>query len=117
MKDYRAGIDVGSTTVKFVMIDDDDAIIFSDYRRHCSKIQETLANLLSEAVRQVGNCGLRMMITGSGSINLGKALGISFVQEVTAVADALKKGLPVARIPDQLPVQVVKWRVPVGIRK
>ena len=78
MKDYRAGIDVGSTTVKFVMIDDDDAIIFSDYRRHCSKIQETLADLLSEAVRQVGNCGLRMMITGSGSINLGKALGIGY---------------------------------------
>ncbi len=94
MKDYRAGIDVGSTTVKFVMIDDDDAIIFSDYRRHCSKIRETLADLLSEAVRQVGNCGLRMMITGSGSINLGKALGISFVQEVTAMADALKKLYP-----------------------
>ncbi len=91
---YRAGIDIGSTTVKLVVLDAEDNIIYGQYRRHMAKTQETLACLLHEAIERLGDCALKVKITGSGSINLGKALGIEFVQEVVAVATALKKVAP-----------------------
>lgn len=89
MNMYRAGIDIGSTTVKLVIINSENKILYGEYRRHCAHIQETLAQLLSEAKEVVGNCSLKLKITGSGAINLGKALGIEFIQEVAAVASAL----------------------------
>lgn len=90
MKKYRAGIDIGSTTVKLVVLDDADEILYGEYRRHQAHTQETLSTLLEEAKKSVGECELQVCITGSGAINLGKALDISFVQEVVAVATALK---------------------------
>ncbi len=94
MKKYRAGIDIGSTTVKLVILDDADKILYGEYRRHQAHTQETLTALLTEAKAAVGECELLIRITGSGSINLGKALAIPFVQEVVAVAAALKKRAP-----------------------
>ena len=94
MKEYRAGIDIGSTTVKLVVLDAEDNIIYGQYRRHMAKTQETLASLLSEAIECLGDCALKVKITGSGSINLAKALKIEFIQEVVAVATALKKVAP-----------------------
>ena len=90
MKKYRAGIDIGSTTVKLVLLDDNNEIIYRRYRRHGANTQSALADLLQEAKDSIGECELRAKITGSGSINLAKALGIEFVQEVVAVATALK---------------------------
>ncbi len=94
MKEVLAGIDIGSTTVKLVLTDEHDTILFGEYRRHQAHTQETLAALLTEARDAVGDCALRVKITGSGSINLGKALGIGFVQEVVAVATALQAVAP-----------------------
>ena len=94
MNEYRAGIDVGSTTVKLVILGEDDSVLFGEYRRHQAHTQETLAQLLSEARTALGPCTLRAAITGSGSMNLGKALGIPFVQEVVAVATALQSVAP-----------------------
>ena len=94
MKQYRAGIDIGSTTVKLVVLDENDNIIFGRYRRHQAHTQDTLCSLLTEAREVTGECLLQAGITGSGSINLGKALNITFVQEVVAVASALRKNCP-----------------------
>ena len=94
MKEYRAGIDIGSTTVKLVVLDDNDDIIYGQYRRHMARTQATLAELLAEAKNKIGECSLRIKITGSGAINLAKALEIEFVQEVVAVATALKHEAP-----------------------
>ena len=94
MKEYRAGIDIGSTTVKLVVLDDNDNIIYGQYRRHMARTQATLAELLAEAKNKIGECSLRIKITGSGAINLAKALEIEFMQEVVAVATALKKVAP-----------------------
>ena len=90
MKTYRAGIDVGSTTVKLVVMDNAGKILFGDYCRHHADIQTTLKDLLIKAQNQIGECQLRIRITGSGSISLGQALELPFVQEVAAVATALK---------------------------
>ena len=91
---YRAGIDIGSPTVKLVLTDDTGKIVFGQYRRHNAHTQKTLADLLKEAEETVGNCRLQTKITGSGAINLGRALGIGFVQEVAAVASALQTAYP-----------------------
>ena len=94
MKTYRAGIDIGSTTVKLVLLDEKDQPVYQEYRRHMAHTQETLAVLLKDARAITGPCMLRPGITGSGAINLSKALNILFVQEVVAVATALQKAAP-----------------------
>ncbi len=94
MQTYRAGIDIGSTTVKLVLLDREGNSVYQDYRRHMAHTQETLAALLKEAREVTGPCLLIPGITGSGSINLGKALGIPFIQEVVAVASALQSAAP-----------------------
>ena len=94
MKEYRAGIDVGSTTVKLVIIDEREKILFGEYRRHMAHTQKTLKALLDEAYASLGDCRLRVRITGSGSINLARALGIEFIQEVVAVRTALMHSAP-----------------------
>ncbi|MBO5338379.1 MAG: 2-hydroxyacyl-CoA dehydratase [Clostridia bacterium] len=91
---YRVGIDIGSTTVKVVVINENDEIVFEKYERHLSHTQDKLYSLLCEVKDSLGECDIKVKITGSGSINLGKALNIDFVQEVTAVAVALKHLAP-----------------------
>lgn len=76
MRTYRAGIDIGSTTVKLVLLDENNQVLFGDYCRHHAHTQNTLKALLVKAKEVVGECSLRASITGSGSINLGKAMGI-----------------------------------------
>ena len=90
MKTYRAGIDVGSTTVKLVLLDESDGIVYGEYRRHQAHTQETLAALLEEARAAVGPCALQLRITGSGAINLGKALDIPFSDIPEVFRDGLK---------------------------
>ena len=76
MREYTAGIDIGSTTVKLVVLDENDRILYGQYKRHMARTQATLAELLAEARQQIGECKLRARITGSGAINLAKSLGI-----------------------------------------
>ncbi len=94
MNTYRAGIDIGSTTVKLVVLNEQDEIIYGEYIRHGANTQKALGDLLKDAQAKLGACTLKVRITGSGSINLGKALQIDFTQEVVAVATALKKVAP-----------------------
>jgi len=94
MQTFRAGIDIGSTTVKLVLLDQNDQMVFGRYIRHRAHTQKALADLLREAREQLGPMDLSARITGSGSINLGKVLGIPFEQEVVAVAGALKHRAP-----------------------
>ena len=94
MHRYRAGIDIGSTTVKLVLLNDCNEIVYERYRRHQANIQGVLSEILEEAGQKLGECEICAGITGSGSINLGKALEIQFVQEVVAVAAALQTIAP-----------------------
>ena len=90
----RVGNDIGSTTVKIVILNEDGVVLFSDYRRHFAQIQETLAELLEEARTTLGDVSVSAMITGSGGLTLANHLGIPFTQEVVAVATALKASAP-----------------------
>ena len=91
---YTLGIDIGSTTVKIAILNEQKDIIFSDYKRHFANIQETLSDLLKEAITKHGNLIVNPMITGSGGLTLANHLGIPFTQEVIAVSSALQKEAP-----------------------
>ena len=93
-KKYLLGIDIGSTTVKIAILDDDSNLLFSDYERHFANIQETLADLLQKAYEKLGELNVSPMITGSGGLTLANHLNIPFVQEVIAVSTSLKKLAP-----------------------
>ena len=90
----RLGIDIGSTTVKIVIIDDEGSILFSDYERHFANIQETLASLIKKAQELLGDINVSPVITGSGGLTLSKHLDITFVQEVVAVSTSLQDFAP-----------------------
>ncbi len=88
------GIDIGSTTVKIAILDEEHHILFADYERHYANIRETLSGLLTKARRQLGNLTLHPMITGSGGLTLAGCLNVPFTQEVIAVAAALMELAP-----------------------
>ena len=94
MNTYTLGIDIGSTTVKIAILDENDRLLFADYERHFANIQETLADLLEKAEKQLGEMTLCPVITGSGGLTLANHLEIPFVQEVIAVSTSLQKMAP-----------------------
>jgi len=91
---YRLGIDIGSTTVKIAILDNNNKCVFSDYRRHFADIQNTLANILEDAKKEIGECSLSPVITGSGGLSLAKEMKVPFLQEVVAVSAALDDYAP-----------------------
>ena len=91
---YTLGIDIGSTTVKIALVDENNDIAFSDYERHFANIQETLSDLLGRAIFKLGAVHASPVITGSGGLTLAKHLGVPFVQEVIAVSTALQHYAP-----------------------
>jgi len=91
---YSIGIDIGSTTVKAAVLDENEKLVYSDYRRHFADIRETLKGLLEDAFKETGDCDISPVITGSGGLGLASVLQVPFTQEVVAVATALKKYEP-----------------------
>ena len=90
----RIGIDIGSTTVKVVVINDKNEMLFSRYERHYSEILDTVKKLASEAYEEIGESRVSAMITGSGGVALSEAVGIPFIQEVVATANAIECVIP-----------------------
>lgn len=84
----RAGIDVGSTTVKLAVPDADDILVFSSYEKRRADIQGTLVAVIEEAFealsRRCPAISLRAAITGSGGLAVSRWLDLPFVQEVIA---------------------------------
>ncbi len=91
---YTLGVDIGSTTVKIALLDEQRRLLFSDYKRHYANIQETLAELIDEAIGKCGDHDVSPVITGSGGLTLANHLEVPFVQEVIAVASSLEHYAP-----------------------
>ncbi len=92
--DYRMGLDIGSTTVKLVVLDTENKMIYSDYRRHLSDIRSSLLQLLEDCHKMLGDNRMTISMTGSGGLSLSKQLKLPFVQEVVACAKAVRTLLP-----------------------
>lgn len=91
---YSLGIDIGSTTVKIVILNKENGILFSAYERHYANIQETLADLIKKASDSLGDLTVQPVITGSGGLAISKHLDVPFVQEVVSVATSLQYYAP-----------------------
>ena len=87
---WALGIDVGSTTVKVVLLDG-PRVVLSDYRRHNADVRGELARLLAEIAAAHPQALVRAAITGSGGLSMARALGIPFVQEVIAATEATRR--------------------------
>ena len=96
------GLDVGSTTVKVVVLDDNDELLFSRYQRHLSEVRATVASLLAEADAAFPNAFWHMALSGSGSISLAKLTELPFVQEVVASGLCIKRHIPDADVAIEL---------------
>lgn len=90
-KVLNIGIDVGSTTVKFVVLNKKCEILYSEYRRHFSDTKKTIKDLMNEVIEKFPNSNFTINMTGSGAITLAKYLDVPFVQEVIACKNAIKK--------------------------
>ncbi len=90
----RLGIDVGSTTVKLVLLDNDDKRVYSRYERHMSNVFETVTALLKEMYEEIGDIPMKSVITGSGGLSLSNILHIPFEQEVVTCSAAVEAMIP-----------------------
>ncbi len=86
----KLGIDIGSTTVKVAVLDDNNKIVFSDYKRHMANIQNCLTQILTPYLEKYGDIDIYPCITGSGGFSLANELNVPFCQEVIAVSKSLK---------------------------
>ncbi|MDR2976055.1 MAG: acyl-CoA dehydratase activase, partial [Streptococcaceae bacterium] len=91
---YKAGIDVGSTTVKLVVFDEQLQLIFSRYERHFSDIKAATVKVLNELKEEEGDLTLSLAITGSGGMGLAEVIDVPFVQEVIASSITIEKFIP-----------------------
>ena len=91
---FRLGIDLGSTTVKYVLLDPDGNVLSCAYKRHASAVTATLISLLRELTRSFPLLRTQVRLSGSGALALSERLGIVFVQEVVAAAAYLQNVVP-----------------------
>lgn len=90
----RMGLDVGSTTVKIVVLDKNDRILHSIYKRHFSDIKSTIKGIVKDACNKFKEDKITMMVTGSGGLSVSKWLDVPFVQEVIACTTTIKRFIP-----------------------
>lgn len=94
MNTFRIGLDVGSTTAKIVVLDNQDKILFSKYERHHADVISTISLYFKAIEKQFGNCNLSLTITGSVGMGIAERLSIPFIQEVVAATELVKKENP-----------------------
>jgi predicted CoA-substrate-specific enzyme activase len=92
-KILNVGLDVGSTTVKMVILDDNN-IVYKKYLRHFSDIKNSVMALIEDAQEILQKDLLTIMVTGSGGMEISQKLKIPFIQEVIACTRAVKKVIP-----------------------
>lgn len=90
----RLGIDIGSTTVKLVLMNAEGTIEYSRYERHMSDVMEKVKELISDLFDVYGNISVRPVITGSGGLSLANILGVRFEQEVISCSKAVETIIP-----------------------
>ena len=101
----RIGIDVGSTTVKIAVLDDDDTLIYSDYERHRADIRSTIISVVNKALdfleKNIAGGAERAVtvkVTGSGGLSVSQWLSVPFIQEVIAATTAVKTIIPLTDV-------------------
>ena len=90
----RIGVDIGSTTIKMVVINKEEEILFKTYRRHLADIRNAFKACLQDAENILKDKELVFSISGSGGMSLAEKLNVEFIQEVIASTKAIQKHNP-----------------------
>ena len=90
----KVGIDVGSTTIKLVVMDGEEKIIHTNYARHFSEIGGSLKKVLSTLKDIAGDAKFKIALAGSAGMGIAKKISLPFVQEVIACQTAVEKFIP-----------------------
>lgn len=91
---WKIGIDIGSTTIKTVVLDELDRTVFKQYKRHFSEIYKALSEDVAMLKDKLHNRKFCCTLTGSAGMGLASAMKMTFVQEVIACTQAVKKWIP-----------------------
>jgi len=91
---YNVGVDVGSTTIKLVVLDEAKKLIYKNYERHFSEIGNALQKNLMHLKDIVGEKKFSFALTGSAGMGIAQRIGLPFVQEVIACAAAVRELIP-----------------------
>lgn len=96
------GLDVGSTTVKIVILDREKELLYHKYQRHYSDIRRTIYDMLKEALIKFKDYHATIKLTGSGGMLVAEWLGLPFVQEVVASSEAVRRLIPQTNVAIEL---------------
>ena len=96
---YTVGLDVGSTTIKAVVLDEENNIVYKSYQRHRALIKEKASMMLREVsdFLPIDKKNVRLAITGSAGMGMAERFAIPFVQEVIATQIAVESYRPEIR--------------------
>jgi len=93
-KIIHVGLDIGSTTVKVVVMDEEKNVIYTAYKRHFSDTRKTLCDSLEELIEKYPESEMTIALTGSGALSVSEFLGMTFIQEVVSCKRAVEKYIP-----------------------
>ena len=93
-KVVHIGMDVGSTTVKIVVMNEKLEVIHTSYERHYSDTKNTVCKVLENLVEKYKDYEFTIALTGSGAMSTAKFLDVPFIQEVVACKRAVEKYIP-----------------------
>jgi len=91
---FFMGLDIGSTTIKVVIMNEWDNIVYKYYQRHFSDIKASIIDIIDRTYKDMGDIELKVFITGSGGLALSQSLDLPFVQEVIACTQAVQELIP-----------------------
>ena len=94
MNILHVGLDVGSTTVKIIVMNEEKEVIYSNYQRHFSDTKNTVCMVLENLLKMYPDCKFTLALTGSGAMSAAKFLDVKFIQEVVSCKRAVEKYIP-----------------------
>lgn len=91
---FKVGIDIGSTTVKIVVLGEEKKLLFSRYKRHNARAKAVVAETLKELLIEKGDIEVSVCVTGSVGLGMSEQYAFPFVQEVVAATQAIQQDYP-----------------------
>lgn len=88
------GLDIGSTTVKIVVMNEAKEVLYTNYTRHLSDTKNTMYQVLHKLLDDYPNNNFKITLTGSGALEISKLLEIPFIQEVISCKKAVETYIP-----------------------
>ena len=98
----HVGLDVGSTTVKLVVLNGSFQLLYGSYKRHFSDVKKTVQEIVMEGYKNFKNDRITIMVTGSGGLSVTQWLDIPFIQEVVASTKSIQTLIPRTQVAIEL---------------